>query len=65
MAAPEGIEYGGGGGECACAPPPATSHVPVAPQARPTIAAEERPREAMPAVTEEAERVWDRTHIND
>ena len=51
--------------ECACAPPAATSHVPVAPQARPTIAAEERPREAMPAVTEEAERVWDRTHIND
>ena len=40
-------------------------HVHVAPQARPTIAAEERPREAMSAVTEEVERAWARAHIND
>ena len=37
----------------------------VAPQARPTIAVEERLREAMPAVSEVTERAWAQAHIND
>ena len=47
MTAPERIEYGGGGGEGTSAPHVAAAHARVAPQARPTIAVEERPREAL------------------
>ena len=52
-------------GEGASAFPAAASHERVAPQARPTIAVEERPREALPVVTEEAERRWAQAHLND
>ena len=44
---------------------PAASHARVALQVRPTIAVEERPREALPVVTEEAERRWAQAHLND
>ena len=60
MAAPERREYGTEGEGSASLPAAR-----VARQARPTIAVEERPREAMPMVSEEAERAWARAHIND
>ena len=60
MAVPEQREYGTEGEGSA---PHLTGRV--APQARPTIAVEERPREAMPVVSEEAELAWARAHIND
>ena len=59
MAVPEQREYGTEGEGSAPLP---TARV--APQARPTIVVEERPREAMPTVSEEAERAWARAHIS-
>ena len=60
MTVPEQREYDTEGEESAPRP---TARV--APQARPTIAVKEQPREAMPVVSEEAEWTWARVHIND
>ena len=60
MTAPVRREYGTEGE--GSAPLPTTC---VAPQARPTIAAEDSPREALPTVSEEAERAWAQAHMND
>ena len=60
MTVPEHREHGSNGE--GSAPCPTTR---VTPQARPTITVEERPREAMSVVSEEAERAWAHAHIND
>ena len=59
-------EYGeeNGGGGNTSRPPPA-QRARVAPQARPTIAEEEQPREAMPVADAAADRAWAQAHIND
>ena len=45
-------------------PPAAAYHAHVALQAQPTVAVEERLREAMTVATEKAERAWARAHIH-
>ena len=63
MTEPERREYGApkGGG----APLISASRARVAPQARPTIAVEERPRGPMPTVDPRLEEAWRNAHIND
>ena len=64
MTVPEARVYGPEEGS-GSTPAPSASRARVAPQARPTIIVEERPREAMPVVDAMMEARWRAAHIND
>ena len=63
MTVPEPREYGPEGE--GTTPTPSVSRARVAPQARPTITVEERPREAMPVSNPELEERLRNAQIND
>ena len=63
MTEPERREYGAAREESTILP--LASPARVAPQARPTIAVEERPRGPMPTVDPRLEEAWRNAHIND
>ena len=63
MTEPERREYGAAREGSAILP--LASRARVAPQARPTIAVEERPRGPMPAADPRLEEAWRNAHIND
>ena len=60
-----GVWYARWEGQITTPSHPAASHARVALQVRPTIAVEERPREAMPLPDAESDRRWVNAHIND